>query len=182
MFGPEGPVLAGKLDGKRAFMRQLEKVAALTEPALVFLDFAGIELATSSFLSEAVVHFRDHLRLGNTPSYLAVANLNPSVSEELEDLLKRSADALIACRLSEDGRVDSRQLLGRLEPKLQETFERVEQRGEATAVELYNDSTSTDQIGPTAWNNRLNLLSAKSLLMETSLGRTKKFRPLLETV
>jgi hypothetical protein len=178
----DGPVLAGKLDGKRAFVRLVEEISATMEPSLVVLDFAGVEIATSSFLSEAVVHFRDHLRLGRAPSYLAVANLSAKVFEELDELLSRSSDALIACKLSDERQICAPELLGRLEPKLRETFDLVQRKGETNAVELHSESQHTDQIGPTAWNNRLNLLSAKSLLLEIPQGRTKMFRPLLEVV
>jgi hypothetical protein len=176
----QGAILAGRLDGQRMFVRLLEELGMVSTAILVILDFAGIEIATSSFLAEAVVRLRDHLRLGRAPSYLAVANLNPKVSEELEDLLARSGDALMACEVSSDGNVGRPELLGRLEPKLRETFDLVQKKGETNAVELHSESSDSDQIGPTAWNNRLNLLSAKSLLVEIPRGRMKKFRPLLE--
>jgi len=74
-------------------------------------------------------------------------------------------------------------LLGALEPKLNDTLELVKQRGEASAVELHSDSDEAKKIGPTAWNNRLNTLAAKSLLMEVwQGGRTKKYRPIMEAV
>lgn len=172
------PVLAGRLDGKRAFMRAIEALPPAQESVLVILDFRGVELATSSYLAEAVIRLRDHIRLAR--SYLVVANLGDKTAEELQDLLDRSNDALVACDLSANGEPTNRQLLGGLEPALRETFDLVLSKGEASAVTLHNDSSSERKIGPTAWNNRLNALSAKSLLLETAHGRTKTYRPLLE--
>jgi hypothetical protein len=180
IVGPgASPVLAGKLDGKRMFLRSLEAMPVINVPTLIVLDFRGIELATSSFLDEAVVRLRDHLRLGRAPSYLVVANLSAHVQEELEDLLTRANDAMLACNFSRSDEVSNPRLLGALDPKLSETFELVRQRGLASAVDLHNESDA-QEIGQTAWNNRLNTLAAKSLLMEVPEGRTKKYRAVLD--
>jgi hypothetical protein len=181
MYRPEtGPLLAGRLDGRRAFARALEGLPSASRALLVILDFRGIDFASSSFLSEAVVHFRDHLRLSRNPSYLVAANLADNPLEELDYLLTESDDALIVCALSTDGEISEPKLIGSLDQKLKETFDLVLCKGETSAVELHSESNQADQIGPTAWNNRLNLLSGKSLLFEIPQGRTKKFRPLLE--
>jgi hypothetical protein len=174
-------VLAGKLDGRRAFASALEILAPTVEPTMVVLDFRGIELATSSFLSEAVVHFRDHLRLSRSRTYLLVANLADRPLEELDYLLSRSGDALIGCKLGLGGELTDPALIGALDPKLKETFELVTRKGEATAVQLHGESADSEKVGPTAWNNRLSALAEKSLVVEVPEGRTKKYRPLLET-
>ena len=61
------PVLAGRLAGKRAFLSALEQLPEMAEPTLVLLDFRDVALATSSYLSEAVLTLRDHLRLRRHP-------------------------------------------------------------------------------------------------------------------
>jgi hypothetical protein len=181
MLSPgDEPVLAGKLNGKRAFARFVHMLAEFTAPPVVVLDFAGVDLATSSFLNEAVLRFRDHLHLSAPAGYLAVANLSEKVAEELDDLLQRAGDALLAARVSDGDSISETRLLGKLEPKLQETFDLVVRKGETTAVELHNGGEA-DGIGPTAWNNRLNALAAKSLLIEIPAGRAKRYRPVLET-
>jgi hypothetical protein len=55
-------------------------------------------------------------------------------------------------------------------------------KGESSAAELHSETNELPAIGPTAWNNRLSALVAKSLLMEVPLGRAKKYRPILEIV
>jgi hypothetical protein len=176
----DDPILAGRLDGKRMFLRVLEELPAFTEPTIVVLDFAGVELATSSFLSEAVPPLREHLRLRRPPAYVVAANLNAKVREELDELLIRTGDVLLTCQISSTGEVTDTQLAGTLEPKLLETLELVRRRGETSAVELHSDATDSDGIGPTGWNNRLAALASKSLILEVPQGRTKKYRPILE--
>ncbi len=174
-------MLAGKLDGKRMFLRNLEALPAIEEPTMVIVDFHGIELATSSFLTEAIIRLRDHLRLGRSAAYLIVANLSEKVGEELNDLLARAKDAMIACALSPVGAISDPVLLGALEAKLNDTFRMVKEMGAASATDLHNEAGDED-IGPTAWNNRLATLASKSLVMEIQEGRTKKYKPLLEAI
>ena len=174
------PILAGRLGGKRTFLRVLEEIPSFTAATLLFLDFHGVELATSSFLSEAILPLRDHLRFRRPPAYVVVANLAEKVAEEMDELLIRVGDAIFACDLSANGEVSQVRLLGKLEQKLLETFNLVRQKGAASAVELHADSHESDGVGPTAWNNRLSVLTSKSLVMEIAQGRTKKYQPVLE--
>jgi hypothetical protein len=172
--------LAGRLSGKRTFLRVLEEIPSFTAPTLLILNFHGVELATSSFLSEAVLPLRDHLRFRRPPAYVVAANLKEKVAEELDELLVRSGDAMLACDASANGDIGNVRLTGKLEEKLLDTFNLVRERGAATAVELHAESRESDRIGPTAWNNRLSVLTSKSLVMEIAQGRTKKYQPVLE--
>jgi len=174
------PVLAGRLSGKRAFLAALEKLPEMAEPTLVVLDFAGVDLATSSFLSESVLPLRDHLRLRSQPGYVVAANLKDGVREEIEEMLRRSGDALITCTTTAAGGVGNVQLCGKLEDKLHETLSLVSRRGETTAARLHEEFRFADPVGATAWNNRLASLAAKRLVVEILQGRTKKYRPVLE--
>lgn len=174
------PILAGRLSGKRAFVAALEQFPELAEPALVLLDFKGVALATSSYLSEVLVPLRDHLRLRRYPGYAVAANLSDKVREEIEEMLRRSGDAFLTCAADGTGRISNVQLCGKLEDKLQETLRLVSGKRETTAAQLHEESRSIDKVGATAWNNRLASLAAKSLVVEILQGRTKKYRPLLE--
>jgi hypothetical protein len=174
------PVLAGRLSGKRAFLAALEKLPEMAEPTLVLLDFAGVDLATSSFLSESVLPLRDHLRLRGQPGYVIAANLNDDVREEIEEMLRRSGDALFTCATTAAGQIGNVQLCGKLEDKLHETLSLVSRTGETTAARLHEESRIADPVGATAWNNRLASLATKRLVVEILQGRTKKYRPVLE--
>lgn len=176
------PVLAGRLSGKRAFLSALEKLPEMAEPTLVVLDFRAVDLATSSYLSEAIFPLRDHLRLRRFPGYVVVANLSDNVREEIEEMLRRSGDALLTCATDTEGHISDPQLCGRLDKKLWETLALVSRKGETTAVELHAESRDVDTVGATAWNNRLTSLAAKSLIVEILQGRTKKYRPVLEVI
>jgi hypothetical protein len=174
------PILAGRLSGKRALVAALEQFPELTEPALVLLDFNGVDLATSSYLSEVLVPLRDHLRLRRQTGYAVAANLSEKVREEIEEMLRRSGDAFLTCATNVSGEISDVQLCGRLDDKLQETLRLVSRKRETTAAQLYEESRTIDTVGATAWNNRLASLAAKSLVIEILQGRTKKYRPVLE--
>jgi len=174
------PVLAGRLSGKRAFVTALEQLSEMAEPTLVLLDFGGVYLATSSFLSEVVLPLRDHLRLRCPPGYAVAANLKEEVREEFEEMLRRSGDALLICAADATGHISGVQLCGKLDDKLRETLSLVSRKHETTAAQLYEESREVDAVGATAWNNRLASLAAKSLVVEILQGRTKKYRPVLE--
>jgi hypothetical protein len=176
------PVLAGRLSGKRAFLAALEQLPDMAEPTLVLLDFAGVDLATSSFLSEAVLPLRDHLRLRGQPGYVVAANLKDDVREEIEEMLRRSGDALLACTTTAGDQIGDVQLCGKLEDKLHETLSLVSRKGETTAARLHEESHAADPVGATAWNNRLASLATKRLVVEILQGRTKKYRPVLGNV
>src|SRR6202140_5373230 len=116
------PILAGRLSGKRAFVATLEQFPELAEPALVVLDFTGVDLATSSYLSEVLVPLREHLRLRRQPGYAVAANPSEKAREEVEEMLRRSADAFLTCAPDAAGQISDVQLLGKLDAKLQETL------------------------------------------------------------
>jgi hypothetical protein len=175
----DNPILAGRLDGKRLFLRVLEEIPPLKEMALVVMDFAGVDLVTSSFLSEALMPLREHLRSRRPPGYVVAANLKSKVREELDEFLTRSGDALLTCEFGEGDNATKIELSGMLEPKLLETWELVRSKGETSAVELHG-ITESDGIGPTAWNNRLAALASKSLVIELPQGRSKKYRSIVE--
>jgi hypothetical protein len=174
------PILAGRLSGKRAFVAVLEQFPELAEPTLVLLDFNGVELATSSYLSEVLAPLRDHLRLRRQPGYAVAANLHEKVREEIEEMLRRSGDAFLTCTADAAGAIADVALCGQLDAKLQETLMLVNSKREATAVQLHEESRAADPVGATAWNNRLATLAARSLVVEVLKGRTKKYRPVLE--
>jgi hypothetical protein len=174
------PILAGRLAGKRAFITTLEQLPEIVAPALVLLDFDKIDLATSSFLSELIFPLRDHLRLRRFPGYVVAANLSERVREEIEELVRRSSDALLACNVDKNGRISHVQLCGKLDQKLEETLRLVARKKNTTAAELHAACRQSESVGVTAWNNRLTALAAKSLVVEEQQGRTKKYRPVLE--
>ena len=171
-------ILAGASAGRRILGVLLERLdGAPVAPEPVYLDFQGVEVATASFLRESILEFRDIVRRRWTNYYPVVANANDTVMEELSVLVAQR-DVLMLCTLDEKGRPRSPRLLGDLEPKQRVAFDLVRERGETDAGELMRTSQDREDVGQTAWNNRLAALSRLGLLMEMSNGRAKRYRPL----
>jgi len=173
-------ILAGSALGRRLLAALIAATPSANVPEPVFLDFSGVEIATSSFLRESVIGFRDFARSSLQNIYPVVANAAPAVIEELEFFARHRGDVLWCCVLNEEGAVSNARIIGELDPAQRATFDTVAHLGAATAPELAAQS-SGNRIGPTAWNNRLSALAAKGLLVERRGGKTKSFSPLLET-
>lgn len=172
-------VLAGARAGRATMGRLLELVGdGPRESELLYVDFEGVKVATASYLRESVVEFRDAVRRRWTRWYPVLANAEKSVIEELGILMASRRDVLVCCVLDQDGRPSAPRLVGELEPKQRVAFDLVQRLGEADAGELMAESGETENVGQTAWNNRLASLSRLGVLMELSDGRAKRYRPL----
>ncbi len=172
-------VLSGAIPGRKLLSALITTTPSAEVPTPAFLDFAGVEVATASFLREAVIGFRDYARQSLRNVYPAVANLPPAVAEELEFFVRSSGDVLWRCELGPDDVVFSARLIGELDPAQLATFKATRDLGAVTAPELAA-RFADQQIGPTAWNNRLSALATKGLLVERKQGKSKSFSPLLE--
>jgi hypothetical protein len=175
-------VLSGALRGADLLALLLREGA--TEPPApqpTFLDFTGIEAATASFLRESIVAYRDIVRARrDSLIYPVIANANESVREDLAELLKSRGGVLMTCDLADDGTVSNPSIIGRLESKQQLTFDFVRKRGETDASELKQEFGENESVVATAWNNRLASLVALGLITESSFGRSKRYKPLLQ--
>lgn len=174
-------VFAGGMAGRKLLTALIAATPSPETPTAVFLDFKGVQVATSSFLREAIIGFRDYARLTATDAYPVAANLAPAVLEELEFFVKARNDVFWVCDFDAAGQVNGARLLGDLDPAQQATFDAVRDLGAVTAPELAA-RFSDQNIGPTAWNNRLSSLAVKGVLVERKVGKTKSFSSLLEIV
>ena len=177
-----GTILTGALAGRLLFGKLVGHAPGPNEPEPAFLDFIDVKVATSSFLRESVIAFRDYARSTLPNLYPVVANTAGSVEEELTFFLRHRSDAMWACDLNERGLPFNARLIGELDEVQRATFDRVLDLGTASAPTLAAQSGRGDGIGPTAWNNRLSNLAARGLLIERRGGKTKTFTPVLETV
>lgn len=185
MMGEVGghDVLAGAGTGRKVCAALLAGLAVPKEPTLCLLDFRGVSVATSSFLREAVLRFRDAARAGGSPVYAVVANANAEVAEELDDLLRARAEAMVACVAAAPGAEPSDPvLLGALEAKQRKTLDLLHAAGEADAASLQALDAEGEKVGHTAWNNRLAALASKGVVIEIQRGRAKRYRPLMPGV
>ena len=177
-------VLATPQLGKRVFGALVSEpiIMRSTAPVLYYLDFAGVEVATASFLREAIVTFRNHVREHVPQLYPVAANLTHDVQEELHDLLRERMDALAVCELDIGEQPRAARILGQLDGKQLLTLNAALKAQEIDATALLEQFAREENVGITAWNNRLAALCAKGLLIEQNLGRAKRYRPVLENL
>lgn len=171
-------VLAGAGAGK-ALLSKLAAIS-LTASGVVYLDFEGIEIATASFLRDGVVAYRDFVRSAYPNRYAVIANPSDQVLEELEFFLSQRRDAMWVCVLDTAGRATKSRIAGDLDEVQRSTLKSVFELGIASAPELAVLNQTDAAIGTTAWNNRLQSLASKGLIIESRAGKSKQFRPVLE--
>lgn len=173
--------LAGSAMGRQMLAQLIAKTKPVAEPTLAFLDFAEVDIATGSFLREAVMGFRDFCRNAAGMIYPVVANANATIEEELATYLRGRNDAIWACGLDADGAATDPHILGELDAGQLSTIHLIAKHHPISAPELAK-LRPDDKIGTTAWNNRLATLSAKGMLKEVRHGKTKLFSPVMEAV
>lgn len=170
--------LAGTAMGRQMLAQLIAETQPVPTPAVAYLDFGGIDIATGSFLREAVLGFRDFSRAAIGTLYPVVANANAAIEEELTVYLRDRNDAIWACSLDSTGPQDPH-VLGELDAAQAMTLQLIIKHGPTSAPELAR-LRPNDGIGTTAWNNRLATLTAKGVLMELKTGKTKLFAPVME--
>lgn len=175
----ETTILAGVAPGRKVLARLMECTGREpTQPEPLFLDFGGIEIATASFLREAVLAFRDAIRNRRSKFYPVIANANDLIADELSVLVVPQGDVLMLCTLDGGGRVHQPKLVGDLDPKQRITFDLVQKYRETDASQLMRDYGESEGVQQTAWNNRLAGLANLGLIVELSQGRARRYRPL----
>lgn len=177
-------ILSGAAEGKAGFLVIFERSRVEpSEPSPLLLDFGSIEVATASYLREAVFALKAVLRTSGSKFYPVVANANATVLEELAVIADARKDSILAVETSSSGAVKNQAVIGTLDPKQATTFERVRELKRTTASELKEKFGSEEgAAAPTVWNNRLALLVAQGLILEYVQGRAKFYKPLFAEV
>lgn len=173
--------LAGSAMGRQMLAQLIEATKTVALPTIAFLDFEGVDIATGSFLREAVMGFRDFCRNAAGMIYPVVANANATIEEELATYLRGRNDAIWACKIDRQGRATDPHILGELDTAQMSTIQLIGKHHPISAPELAK-LRPDDKIGPTAWNNRLATLAAKGILKEVRHGKTKLFSPVMEAI
>lgn len=173
-------ICAGASAGRELFSRIIPLLLQEPKsPEPLILDFAGVDVATASFLRESIFALKSYVRGRKSNYYPVVANTNEFVLDEIEVILRAIGDVILACTIDARGVIDESRTLGVLEGKAERVFMLVQQRGETDASELQRDFGAAEGVQQTAWNNRLASLAASGLIAEVSVGRSKRYRPLL---
>lgn len=166
-------VLGGAGPGKAAMPKLLARVRDAQSPAVI-VDLQGVKVATASFVRECLLGVRDAVK----PNCLiAVANPSQYVLEDLELLLSTAGKAIAIAEKGEGGA--HFRLVGSLDPVLMNCFEALLARGRATAPELASELPG-EEVGPTAWNNRLSSLVDHGLALSASTGRRRFYSTFTE--
>ncbi|MEV5032627.1 hypothetical protein MRBLMC3_001830 [Sphingobium sp. LMC3-1-1.1] len=170
-------ILSGAPSGRQFYAKLVEMFPAEpSNPEPLFLDFSGIDIATASFLREAVIAFRTFVRSRKSNYYPAVANAVSDIVDDLVEVVQPRGDVVMVCTLGVDGEIIRCRHVGTLDPMQQLTFDLVNRYGETTATRLME--VQKGDIKVTAWNNRLSSLSSLGLISEQSQGRTKTYKPI----
>jgi hypothetical protein len=173
-----GKRLQGRLHGRRDFARLCELMSAASPGEVVYLDFAGVDLVTGSWVHAALVPLIRWAADERNDLFPVIFNAR---SEWLDDL------ALVAefahqCYLVAEGQPASRaRLVGSLDPGQRTTLEALLELDEATGAELERQRPG-DGIKATAWNNRLRDLYEKRLLRRVRHGREQRYSPVVQEV
>lgn len=170
--------LAGAALGRFVFGKLVEACNLPDKPEICFLDFAGIDLATASFLRESILEFRDYARKTKSKLYPVIANASDDTIDEMYVLMADKGDAMISVILPSTGKLTSCNVVGRLEDRQRQTLElvmQIEEVGKIADTSLLYEMRPDDGV-QTLWNNRLAALVEKSLLLEFVDGRSKRFK------
>lgn len=169
-----GPVLRGKLQGKRDFARLCDLLSDTLPGTVAYLIFTDIDLVTGSWLNAAFVPLVRWAADDRNDLFPVVCNADPEVLEELSLV----ANWTHTCFLAAEGPVPPTRatLVGTLDHAQRATLEAVVGLGVATGAGLER-RMSGERIGATAWNNRLKDLHGKRLLRRERRGRERVYSP-----
>jgi len=174
-----GKHLQGKLPGKRHFARLCDLLSDAPPGSLVYLEFAGVQLVTGSWVNALFVPFFQWASNEETDLFPIICNAQKAWLDEL---------ALVAewthrCFVVAQGTVPPRRgtLIGPMDPGQRSTLKAVVELGETTGADLVR-KRSAEGVKATAWNNRLKDLYSKRLLRREKRGREQFYSPVIEEI
>lgn len=172
--------LGGALPGEALLSQVITEVADIKPDEMIVLDFKGIQIATFSYLRSLILGLRSYCGDHYPKSAIVVANTNPAVIREIEELLSEKSEALVVCDCDQ-GKLENARVIGSLDTALAETLKAVINTRVTTARQLA-ETSDEKQAGTrfTKWNNRLAALVRKGILAEETFGKSKEYRPILE--
>lgn len=171
--------LAGATSGQAFLPKLIEATKGTPRDAVLALDFSKVDIVTASFFRSAFRAFRDYAR-STALVYPVLANVNAATREEITFFAEGSGDVFLIATLGKSGELSAPRVLGRLDPKQAHTLNAVVQLGEADAGQLRGAYPEQPPVSSAAWSNRLAVLAARGFILETLVGRSKRFRPILK--
>jgi len=168
--------LGGAADGARWYLQVRPRLEPLT-PGVLILDFAGVRLATVSWLREGVIALIREVSTSKRGVIPVAVNVDGLVREEIEIALEATNTVLIAAAMKASGTPSHPELLGHLDAALKETLVAV---GDNTTFDASVVSKSLPYVSLSAANNRLSALESKGILKSARRGRGRIYSPVLE--
>src|ERR1043165_3315713 len=128
------PRLQGKLPGRKDYARLCERLSEASPGSVVFLDFAGVELASGSWINAALVPLLAWAKDDRIDLFPVVCNANEAVVEELALVAKYTHTCFIVAA----GPIPPRRasLVGPLDPGQRATLEALVELQAVTGAEL----------------------------------------------
>src|SRR5215472_6877691 len=144
-----GPRLQGKLPGRKDYARLCELLADAPPGSVVFLDFAGVELVSGSWINAALVPLLAWAADERNDLFPAICN----PTEDMLDELALVAKYTHTCFLTAAGPVPPRHaiVVGPLDPGQRSTLEALVELRAVTGAELERQRPK-DKVKATAWN------------------------------
>jgi hypothetical protein len=158
--------LTGVARARQLLARLIDWTAVHSPHGTLPLDFSGIEAASASFLRESVLAFRDYARAYQPEVFPVVANIDETVRDEFNVLLKQRREAMLACTVDEKGVITAPEILGSLETGLKATLDAVRRRGPVTPAQLLDGDLKASTL-----SNRLVALVRQGFLAVTDDNR-----------
>jgi hypothetical protein len=174
-----GPRLAGKLPGKRDYARLCELLTEAAPGSVVFLDFAGVEEVSASWINAALVPLLTWAADERNDLFPAICNSKKGWIDELA-LVARYTHT---CFLVAEGAIPPRRavLIGALDPGQLSTLDALVELQAVTGAGLERQRPE-EATKATAWNNRLKDLFEKRLLRRERRGREHVYSPVVQEI
>ena len=156
-------------------MRELIVAATTGENEAALLDFRDVESASASYLKRVLDPFFTENGFKPEISPLVINVDSTDLKEDLEDYLLGRGRVLIIANIK-NGKLKFGGLFGRLDGAAAETFTKLLELQETTALQLFEQhpERTTNQ---TAWNNRLVQLIEMRVARRSRKGRFLVYQP-----
>ena len=145
------PALTGVSRARQLLAKLIAWTADESPKGILVLDFRDVGDASASFLRESILAFRDYVRGYQPDLFPVLANINETVHEEFDTLLRDRREAMLGCNFDGSLPTDP-EVLGVLEPGLSQTLHVIRSRGQLTLADLRKTSADTKA---TTWSNRV---------------------------
>lgn len=174
-----GPCLQGRINGTRHYGAVCELLTDVNPGIIVLLDFTDIQYVTGSWLSAVLVELVRRAPDPERDFFPILCNITDEGIEEVLIVAKLAQQCYLIAQ--DEGMPPERaRLIGFLEPGEEACLQAIMERGGGTGAELAGEVE--EQIGATAWNNRLKEIYTKRLLCRQRQGRKQWYFPVVKEI